>query len=120
MLLCERLGSPIGAARFAQAAAHQAALLRSENRLQGQDLSAREGRLWTNLFFYALDARSYQVCTPRLSLAFESIELHDDSSCTLNICRPGDLVRARSDQAVDYMLAAEIWVLGAVNMVPGR
>ena len=62
MQLCDQLGCLEGAARFAQAAAHQAQLLRSGHQGSEQgELLAREGRIWDNLFEYALQAGSYQV-----------------------------------------------------------
>ena len=77
MLVCERLGCPEGAAQFAQAAVHQvdAAYLG-----EGGDEAARqarEGRLWTNLFVYYLEAGRMEVRpitqTPSILAAHSSV-----------------------------------------------
>lgn len=62
MLVCERLGWPEGAARFAQAAVRQVDV--AYPGVDGQALTgraAREARLWSNLFVYSLDAGNYEV-----------------------------------------------------------
>ena len=66
MLVCERLGCPEGAARFAQAAVRQVDVAYPADRNAVADTSTsaravREGRLWSNLFVYSLDAGRYEV-----------------------------------------------------------
>ena len=66
MLVCERLGCPEGAARFAQAAVRQVdvAYPAAGNAVTDSSASARavrEGRLWSNLFVYSLDAGRFEV-----------------------------------------------------------
>lgn len=65
MLVCERLGCPEGAARFAQAAVRQVDVAYSpgggQTTATDANRAAREGRLWANLFVYSLDAGRYEV-----------------------------------------------------------
>ena len=63
MTLCEHLQCLEAAAKFAQAAAQEIAQLRDSAPAEYQeDLMAREGRVWANLFTYAVYSRQYQVC----------------------------------------------------------
>ena len=62
MLVCERLGCPEGAAQFAQAAMHQVDVAYSGKGAGEGPRQAREGRLWSNLFVYYLDAGRMEVC----------------------------------------------------------
>jgi hypothetical protein len=65
MLVCERLGCPEGAARFAQAAVRQVDIAYSGDNPTDDRASsvraAREARLWANLFIFSLDAGNYEV-----------------------------------------------------------
>ncbi|EIE23821.1 hypothetical protein COCSUDRAFT_83696 [Coccomyxa subellipsoidea C-169] len=66
MLVCERLGCPEGAARFAQAAVRQVDVAHpaAGNAVTDSSASARavrEGRLWSNLFVYSLDAGRFEA-----------------------------------------------------------
>jgi hypothetical protein len=66
MLVCERLGCPEGAAQFAQAAVRQVDVAYPADRNAVADTSTsaravREGRLWSNIFVYSLDAGRYEV-----------------------------------------------------------
>ncbi len=61
MLVCERLGCPEGAAQFAQAAVHQVDAAYSSDSSNEAARHAREGRLWTNLFVYYLEAGRMEV-----------------------------------------------------------
>lgn len=62
MMLSQQMGCLEGAVSFAQAAAEQALELRqSVEGAQRDRLVAREGRIWSSLFTFALDARHFQV-----------------------------------------------------------
>ncbi len=61
MLVCERLGCPEGAAQFAQAAVHEVNAAYSGKDTGETARQAREGRLWTNLFVYYLEAGRMEV-----------------------------------------------------------
>ena len=62
MTLCEHLRCLEAAAKFAQAATHEILQLEQSAPAEFQeDLLAREGRVWANLFTYALDSSQYQV-----------------------------------------------------------
>ena len=68
MTLCEHLQCLEAAAKFAQAAAQEIAQLKETAPKEHQeDLLAREGRIWANLFTYAVYSRQYQVQKPYLS-----------------------------------------------------
>ncbi|KAK9814266.1 hypothetical protein WJX72_003104 [[Myrmecia] bisecta] len=59
MMVCERLGSPEGAAAFAQAAVQQVDVAYPNDKDE-EARARREGRLWANLFVYALDAGAFE------------------------------------------------------------
>ena len=62
MTLCEHLQCLDAAAKFAQAAAQEITRLKESAPAEYQeDLLAREGRVWANLFTYAVYSRQYQV-----------------------------------------------------------
>lgn len=62
MTVCEHLRFLGPAAEFAQAAAHEIVLLKESAPEDFQEeLAAREGRVWSNLFTYALDSQQYEV-----------------------------------------------------------
>lgn len=63
MLVCERLGCPEGAAQFAQAAVHQVDAAYPGEGGNEAARQAREGRLWTNLFMYHIEAGRMEVRT---------------------------------------------------------
>ena len=65
MTLCEQLQSLEAAARFAQAATYEIAELKGDLAdEQIKDLELREGRIWANLYTYAINRRHYQVDNP--------------------------------------------------------
>ncbi len=62
MTLCENLQCLSAAAKFAQAAAQEISQLKADAPAEHQeDLLAREGRVWANLFTYAVYSQQYQV-----------------------------------------------------------
>lgn len=92
MLVCERLGCPEGAARFAQAAVRQVDVAYPADRNAVADTSTsaravREGRLWSNLFVYSLDAGRYEV---RIS--------QHPSHFSLFVTSPKDVKRGRREE----------------------
>ena len=77
MLVCERLGCPEGAAQFAQAAVHHVDAAYSNEGANDAARQAREGRLWTNLFVYYLEAGRVEVRQPVDLTIVQSLASHD-------------------------------------------
>lgn len=62
MSLCEHMQCLSAAERFAQAAVNEIAQLKAGAPEEWQEeLLAREGRVWANLYSYAVDSQQYQV-----------------------------------------------------------